>query len=170
MVTFATLCYLRHGNKILLQRKAQGLFGEGRWNAPGGKMLAGELPEKAAAREMLEETGLRVSGVRFNGILNFYLGDSKELDQTVFAFSCKKFTGKMRDSSEGGLRWFSVDAIPYREMWQDDRVWLPLLLDGKSLVGDFYFTEDYKEFISHEIHQTSFADIAASHTGRPRTR
>ena len=131
MVTFATLCYLRHGNKILLQRKAQGLFGEGRWNAPGGKMLAGELPEKAAAREMLEETGLK--GVRLT-----QLG--------------------------------AYDAIPYREMWQDDRVWLPLLLDGKSLVGDFYFTEDYKEFISHEIHQTSFADIAASHTGRPRTR
>ena len=170
MVTFATLCYLRHGNKILLQRKAQGLFGEGRWNAPGGKVLAGELPEKAAAREMLEETGLRVSGVRFNGILNFYLGDSKKLDQTVFVFSCKKPTGQMRDSSEGELRWFSVDAIPYREMWQDDRVWLPLLLDGKSLVGDFYFTEDYKEFISHEIHQTSFADIVGSHTGRLRTR
>jgi len=133
-------------------------------------MLAGELPEKAAAREMLEETGHRVSSVQFNGILNFYLGDSKELDQTVFIFSCKKFTGKMRGSSEGELRWFSVDVIPYREMWQDDRVWLPLLLDDKSLVGDFYFTEDYKEFISHEIHQTSFADIVGSHTARPRTR
>ena len=133
-------------------------------------MQAGELPEKAAVREMLEETGLRISGVRFNGILNFYLGDSKVLDQTVFVFSCKKSSGKMRGSSEGELKWFSVDAVPYREMWQDDRVWLPLLLDGRSLVGDFYFTEDYKQFISHEIHRTSFANIVGSHTGRPRIR
>ena len=159
MVTFATLCYLGQRNKILLQRKAPGLFGEGRWNAPGGKMLPGELPERAAVREMLEETGLRVSGVRFNGILNFFLGNSKKLDQTVFVFSCKKSSGKIRGSSEGELMWFSVDAIPYREMWQDDRLWLPLLLDGKSFVGDFYFTKGYTEFLSHKIHRTRFADI-----------
>jgi 8-oxo-dGTP diphosphatase len=170
MVTFATLCYVRRRSKVLLQRKARGLFGEGRWNAPGGKLLAGELPEKAAAREMLEETGLRVSSLVFNGILNFYLGESKQLDQTVFLFSCKKCTGKMRRSSEGELRWFPVDAIPYHEMWQDDQVWLPLVLDGKSLVGDFYFTKDYMDFISHEIHQTSFAAIVGSHRARPRTR
>ena len=113
-----------------------------------------ELPEKGAVREMFEETGLRVSGLRFQGILNFYLGDSKELDQTVFLFSCKKFTSKIRRSAEGELRWFPIDALPYHEMWQDDRVWLPLLLDEKGFVGDFYFTENYSEFLSHEIRQT----------------
>jgi len=132
-------------------------------------MLAGEPPEEAAAREMLEETGLRVSGARFNGILNFYLGDSKELDQTVFVFFCENSTGKMRASKEGELRWFSVDAIPYSEMWQDDQVWLPLMLEGKSLVGDFYFTKDYKEFLRNEIHQTSFARIVGSHARQRRT-
>ena len=45
-------------NKVLLQKKARGLFGEDRWNAPRGKMLNEESPEKAAVREMLEETGL----------------------------------------------------------------------------------------------------------------
>jgi len=130
----------------------------------------GELPEQAAAREMYEETGLRVSGLRFNGILNFYLGESKELDQTVFLFSCKRSAGKMRGSSEGELRWFAVDAIPYHEMWQDDQVWVPLVLDGKSLVGDFCFTEGYMEFVSHEIRQTSFAAIEGSRKGRLGTR
>jgi 8-oxo-dGTP pyrophosphatase MutT (NUDIX family) len=155
MVTFATLCYLQHRNRVLLQRKARGRFGEGRWNAPGGKMLSGELPEKGAAREMLEETGLRVSGLRFQGILNFYLGDSKELDQTVFLFSCKKFTGRVRRSAEGEICWFPTDALPYNEMWQDDHVWLPLLLDGKSFVGNFYFTENYKALLSHKIRQAT---------------
>jgi 8-oxo-dGTP diphosphatase len=155
MLTFATLCYLRRGSRVLLQRKAQGLFGEGKWNAPGGKMLPMELPEAAAAREMYEETGLRVSGLHFQGVLNFYLGESKQLDQTVFLFVCRKFTGKMRQSNEGELRWFSVDAIPYQEMWEDDPVWLPLLLNGKSFLGDFYFSENYGKFLSHEIYETA---------------
>jgi len=114
-------------------------------------MLPGEPPEKGAAREMFEETGLRVSSLRFQGILNFYLGDSKELDQTVFLFLCKKFMDKIRQSAEGELSWFPIGALPYEEMWQDDHVWLPLLLDGKSFVGDFYFTDNYNEFLSHEI-------------------
>jgi 8-oxo-dGTP diphosphatase len=116
-------------------------------------MLPGELPEKGAAREMLEETGLRVGGLRFRGILNFYLGDSKVLDQTVFLFTCRKFTGKIRRSPEGELRWFPIDALPYNEMWQDDPVWLPLLLDGKCFVGDFYFTENYNAFVNHKIRE-----------------
>jgi len=118
-------------------------------------MLLRELPERAAAREMYEETGLRVSGLHFQGILNFYLGESKELDQAVFLFVCRNFTGKMRQSIEGELRWFSIDAIPYQEMWEDDQVWLPLLLDGKSLVGNFYFSKNYKKFLSHEIYETT---------------
>ena len=95
---FATLCYLRNRDKVLLLRKARGLFGEGKWNAPGGKLRLGENPSNGAVREMLEETGLRVNRLRFNGILNFYLEKPKELDQTVFAFSCHKF------KKEGVLR------------------------------------------------------------------
>ncbi len=153
MVSFATLCYLQQRNKILLLRKAQGLFGEGRWNAPGGKMLPGETPERGAAREMREETGLKVSGLRFQAILNFYLADSETLDQTVFLFTCKRSSGRMRRSREGELRWFPINALPYDEMWQDDRVWLPLMLEGKSFVGDFYFTENYGAFLSHKIRE-----------------
>ena len=170
MATFATLCYLRRGTRILLQRKARGLFGEGRWNAPGGKMRRGELPERAAVREMYEETGLRVSGLRFNGILNFYLGERRELDQTVFLFSCNKSAGRVRPNDEGELRWFPVTAIPYDEMWQDDREWLPLVLDGGSFVGDFCFSDGYKEFLSHQIRVTVFRASEGNRKDRPRGR
>jgi 8-oxo-dGTP pyrophosphatase MutT (NUDIX family) len=54
MHTFATLCYLRNQFQVLLQRKAAGLFGEGKWNAPGGKLLEAETLEKGALREMFE--------------------------------------------------------------------------------------------------------------------
>jgi len=169
VVTFATLCYLRRGNKVLLQRKARGLFGEGKWNAPGGKMLIGELPERAATREMHEETRLKVSGLRFHGILNFYLGKTKKLDQSVFLFSSKKSTGKMQANSEGELRWFSVHNMPYDEMWQDDHMWISLMLEGKSFVGDFYFTDNYMEFLGYQIYETSFVVRQGSRRTPPRT-
>jgi 8-oxo-dGTP diphosphatase len=154
MPTFATLCYLWNGDRVLLLRKARGLFGAGKWNAPGGKLLTNEPPETGAAREMREETGLSVSALQFHGILNFYLGKGKELDQTVFVFSCKKFSGKMRNSMEGELQWYRVSEIPYEEMWEDDRVWLPLVIEGKGFIGDFYFTANYKELVRYEIHET----------------
>ena len=59
---------------------------------------------------MLEETERRVSGVQFSRI-NFYLGDSKKLDQTFVEFSYKS-AGKMRGSDVGTLKWFSVDVTP----------------------------------------------------------
>jgi hypothetical protein len=48
MVKFAGLRYLGHGNRILLQRKAQGLFGERKWNTSGGKMLAGRASGRSS--------------------------------------------------------------------------------------------------------------------------
>jgi len=154
MVTFATLCYAFRGGRVLLLLKARGLFGEGRWNAPGGKLLIGETPEAGAAREMYEEAGLRVRDLRFHGVLNFYLGRSKKLDQTVFVYSSRLVKGRLKRSVEGQLKWFAKDRIPYDRMWDDDRVWLPPMLEGKGFVGDFYFGKGYQKLESYRLEET----------------
>jgi len=46
-------------NKILLTRQWRLLIGGLSWEVPGGKVEEGETPVEAAARECLEETGLR---------------------------------------------------------------------------------------------------------------
>lgn len=138
---------------MLLQLKSKGLFGGGKWNAPGGKLIQGECPESAAIREVYEETGLRVRNLRFHGILNFYLGESKALDQVVFVFSSGNVRGRPKRSAEGRLSWFSTSNIPYDQMWQDDLAWLPLLLQGKSFFGDFYFTEGYGKLESYVLQE-----------------
>ena len=53
MPTEAVLCYIRDGGRVLLQHKAEGRFGGGFWNAPGGKIVDGESPEQAAALRTL---------------------------------------------------------------------------------------------------------------------
>lgn len=54
-------CIVRNenGEILLLQRSYQDDFQPGKWCLPGGKIEAGEVPEYAAARELLEETNLQ---------------------------------------------------------------------------------------------------------------
>ena len=35
-----------------------------------------------------------------------------------------------------------LDAIPFDEMWEDDRYWLPLVIDGKRFSGSWIFDGD----------------------------
>lgn len=48
--------------RVLLGRR-RGAHGDGEWSCPGGKVDAGEAPADAAARELLEETGLVATSV-----------------------------------------------------------------------------------------------------------
>ncbi len=47
-----------------------------------------------------------------------------------------------------------MNQIPYSDMWEDDKLWLPLVLESRNFIGDFYFTQDYKELVSFEMHET----------------
>ncbi len=53
------------GRLLLVQRGTEPA--KGRWSVPGGRVEAGESDEVAVAREVLEETGLRVTVERFVG-------------------------------------------------------------------------------------------------------
>ncbi len=50
---------VRHGGRLLLVKRGQEPA-RGTWSVPGGRVEAGETDEQATAREVLEETGLRV--------------------------------------------------------------------------------------------------------------
>jgi len=55
---------IQHGDTVLLlKRAADSLWMPGKWNLPMGHVEAGETPLGAAQREVLEESGLTVSGL-----------------------------------------------------------------------------------------------------------
>ena len=151
MTMEATICHIIDGDRLLLQKKSAGLFGEGKWNGVGGKLRAGESPHEGAVREVLEETGLLASHLKRHGALNLYFGQKAEIDWVVHVFSTNSFEGVLKPSGEGVLRWFTLDEIPYKEMWQDDELWLPLLLEGRRFSGDFYFNKEGTELLDFDL-------------------
>lgn len=150
----ANLCFILKNDRLLLIRKKRGL-GAGKINAPGGKIEPHETALESAIRETREEVGVVPHAPEQRGELFFQFADGYSLHCAVFlAHDCD---GEPIETDEATPFWVSVDAIPYDEMWADDRHWLPLLLDGKPFCGHFVF--DGEEMKSREIEiVTEFLD------------
>ena len=151
LVVNTVLCEIVKNGRILLQKKAEGKFGAGKWNGVGGKIHPNESPEDCAVRETFEETGLKISNHINSGVLHFYFGDRYTVDIVAHVFTTDSFTGMIKPSEEGTLHWFRIDEIPYNDMWQDDIHWLPMLLAGKKFDGRFYFDEEGKKLIEFDL-------------------
>ncbi|HMD79161.1 MAG TPA: NUDIX domain-containing protein, partial [Nitrososphaerales archaeon] len=102
-------------------------------------------------REVGEETGLRIVNPVNHGTIRFYMNGGGRLDFLVYVFSARRFTGKARSSEEGRVRWFDVGKIPYARMWDDDRYWLPLVLNGVKFDARFSYDRQNKRVVDYEI-------------------
>lgn len=134
-----TLCFIVEPPKILLAMKKRG-FGAGRWNGLGGKVAADETIEAAARRELHEEIGVTAQKMTQQGIIEFEWQNKPGILQ-VHVFRVDRYTGTPAESEEMRPQWFDIDAIPYDDMWADDRHWLPLFIAGKKLEGYFLFDD-----------------------------
>lgn len=130
----ATLVFPVTSDSVLLGLKKRG-FGEGRWNGFGGKVES-ESVTAAAARELEEECGLIVEEKHLvpHGIVVFSLPD---VELRVHIFTTDTFSGMVRESEEMRPEWYAFENIPYDSMWEDDRHWLPYVLEGKTVNGRF---------------------------------
>jgi mutator protein MutT len=147
----ATICEIIKDGKILLQNKALGKFGEGKWNGPGGKIKSIETPLEGVIREVKEETGLTILNPKLNGVIDFYFGENPKPDWNTYVFLVTEFKGKLKSSDEGELRWFRLNEIPYDNMWEDDKYWLPSFIEGKKVEGSFWFNREGTKLIRHEL-------------------
>ena len=125
-------------------------FGKGHWNFPGGKIEQAETPIRCAIRETLEETGVKVSGLTDPCIFKFYV-EGRGLDFIVHMFSPKAFSGTPKSTSEGEVKWVKTDKIPFHQMWDRDKYWVPLILQGLRFDAKFYYDRNNRKTIKYEI-------------------
>lgn len=152
-----TLCIIRKESEILLGMKKRG-FGEGRWNGFGGKVEEGESIEDAARRELLEESGIRAIDIEKRGILNFsFESDPKILE--VHIFLIKNYEDDPVETEEMLPQWFSIENIPFEQMWTDDILWLPVFLNDKKFKGKFFFDKPSNKEYSAKILKQELEEV-----------
>ncbi len=139
--------------KILLGMKKRG-FGVGKINGFGGKLNEGEGIVEAAVRELTEEIGLEAEIEKLNKMaeLTFLFPHAKEnWDQVVHVFLVEEWAGEPVESEEMGFEWHDLDKIPFDKMWDDDKHWLPEVLNGRRVRGKFSFGKDNSTIDAQEI-------------------
>ncbi len=151
--TTTTLLLLRRGDEILLAMKKRG-WGMGRWNGVGGKLEAGETIEQALVRECQEEIGVTpltfAKVAQHDFVMNS--GSNDMWHMHVHTYISDHWEGEPIETEEMAPQWFAIADIPYDAMWQDDRHWLPHVLNGKLLSTVFAFDKD-QNMLSQEINE-----------------
>ena len=154
----ATLCFLLDGNRVLLGMKKRGL-GAGRWNGIGGGVEPGESVLDAARREVQEEIGVRADNIEKVGMLRFYFPDEPQFagwNQEVHVYLAREWVGEPGESDEMAPQWHAIEEIPFDNMWADDAHWLPRILAGERLFGEFHFSDGntVAEFLLRNLIET----------------
>ena len=135
----ATLVFVIHDERVLLIRKKRGL-GAGKINGPGGRVEPGETPEACATRELREELGITPLNLVRLGEHRFQFVDG--YSTYVHVYRASDLRGTPIETDEATPIWVALDQIPFDEMWEDDRYWLPLVVAGKQFSGCWIFDGD----------------------------
>lgn len=142
----ATLVFVIEDDRILLIRKKRGL-GLGKVNGPGGKLDPGEDAVTCARRECREELGIDVGRLECVGEHRFQFVDGYSIH--CWVFRTESYEGEAVETAEAVPLWTPLDDIPYDEMWEDDRMWLPLVIQGQPFTARWVFDDD--RMLDHDI-------------------
>ncbi len=151
-----TLCFpINSEGHILLGRKKRG-FGVTKWNGFGGKIEAGETFRQCAVRELREETGLQANEneLELVGLLDFQFTAQPEWNHLGYVYFVRTYRGEPKETEEMKPAWFSMHNLPYDEMWKGDRIWIPMILQGKKIQGIVLFADDNETVQDIQIQET----------------
>lgn len=147
-----TVCFLIRGAKVLLGFKKRG-FGAGNYVGIGGTVEAGETVEETAVRELYEETTIQAQQVdlQAKGYVDFQFPAKPNWDQRVYLFVLENWSEEPQETDEIRPFWVWQSDIPFAQMWDDARYWLPRLLAGEAIIGRFVFNGDGTAVVEWEI-------------------
>lgn len=125
-----TLCYIENRGRYLMMHrtKKDGDENAGKWIGVGGHMEEGESPDECILREIAEETGLKVCGLKLRGIITFILPDFG--NELTFLYTASSESDSVPPCPEGEIAWIPVGEIDKLELWDGDRIFLPMLSSG----------------------------------------
>ena len=119
------------GNQLLLgkrhgdPKKADSeLHGESSWTMPGGKLHFQEELEEAAAREVLEETGVKINPNKLE-MISVSNDKIENAHFVTIGFLCREFRGEPRVMEPDEItqwQWFDLKKLPSPLFFPSKRV------------------------------------------------
>lgn len=136
---------------LMIHRNAPdrpGDFHAGKWNGLGGKCEPGESYRETAARELFEESTLRIPAADFAflGFLQFPDFKPKRAED----WSCMVFAANVEEAraravpatvSEGSLHWIETGKLAELNLWGGDRAFLPYVVSREPFVGTTWYRD-----------------------------
>ena len=90
--------------------------GTGTWAPPGGHLEFGETPQQCAARELFEETGIKISEdkFKFRGITNdFFKDEDKHYITLHYSVNMVNAVPEIREPDKCETwKWFDTASLP----------------------------------------------------------
>jgi ADP-ribose pyrophosphatase YjhB (NUDIX family) len=144
----------RNITRVCLGMKKRG-YATGKWNGLGGKVgdKREENIRQAASRELMEEIKVEVLPEDLEKVaeLSFLFQDNPRLNHLLSVFIVDEWEGNPEESDEMRPEWFDIENIPYDKMWSDDKLWLPLIIEGRLVKADFVFSKEGDMLIDNSI-------------------
>ncbi|HFU4450595.1 TPA: 8-oxo-dGTP diphosphatase [Streptococcus suis] len=137
-VTLTNMCLIedKAGNVVVQIRDPKRY----RWSGaafPGGHVEEGENFHDSVVREVLEETGLTITNARLVGIKHW--PDKEGQRYLVFLYKATNFSGTLRSTEEGEVRWVKKIDLPKMELAYDLLEILKVMDDED--ISEFFYTK-----------------------------
>ncbi|MBQ7918593.1 MAG: 8-oxo-dGTP diphosphatase [Lachnospiraceae bacterium] len=135
IVTLTNMCMIYNGRNVLVQEKIDDDYRG--ITFPGGHVERGESFTDAVIREVLEETGLKISSPQLCGIKDWTNDDGSRY--MVLFYKTDKFEGTLSSSEEGTVYWVDFEELKNLR-----------LADGMEKMLEVFLNEDISEYFFYK--------------------
>ena len=127
--------FVENGNQVLLLKRANTGFNDGKWSVPAGRLEMGESISQAAIRELMEEVGISASMEDLS--VPLFMNHKDERGERIYVFfTVKKWLGvekNMEIEKCSEIKWFDKTDLP-EDLIDHVEIAFEAIAKGKSYI------------------------------------